>query len=161
MRQKMISLVSVVFFLLLGSEAFAQHTRVTNPNTLAVEGLGRSLSYSIVFDRVLNDDMVAGIGYGTVLTAQMVPVYMNYYLNRDKGSIYGTVGATVITNGSTLAGQSSGTAGITYPANGILPNFGLGYESRGDSGFLFRVAAYGIVATTVIPWFGFTFGYSF
>ena len=57
-----ILLLSLIFgFLTL--DAQAQHTRMTNPNSLAVEGLGRGILYSIQFDRAVSDDLVAGVGY--------------------------------------------------------------------------------------------------
>ncbi len=43
----------------------------------------------------------------------------------------------------------------------LIPQFGVGFESRQDAGYLFRAAVYGIVANEIRPWFGLTLGYSF
>jgi hypothetical protein len=156
----------------LTAPARAEHTRVTNPNALSVEVLGRGLLYSISYDRVATDDLVAGIGIGSVslktaggtdanASVTMIPFYANYYFTRDGNSLYGTAGATLVSNSSSASSLKSSAGGVEFGSSSVLPNFGLGYESRGDSGFLFRVAAYAIVADNVAPWGGFTLGYSF
>jgi hypothetical protein len=164
--------VIAVGMLASADPARAEHTRVTNPNALNVEVFGRGLLYSVNFDRVVSDDLVAGIGFGSTsmrtlddqdpgVTATLVPVYVNYYFMRDQGSLYVTAGADVVTNSSDLKGLKSTYGGMQFNANAVLPTFGLGYENRGDYGFLFRVAAYGVVAKSVNPWFGFTLGWAF
>ena len=50
----------------LSTRAMAGHTRITNPNAVSAEFLGRGLLWSVNFDRVVNDDLVAGAGFGTV-----------------------------------------------------------------------------------------------
>lgn len=148
------------------AESFAQHTRMTNPNSVGVEGLGRGIRYSIFFDRAVSDDLVAGIGYGSIGSTinadhALIPFFMNYYLNREGKSVYVTAGASWLLNGSAAAGQTSNLGNMAFPVSGVIPNFGIGYESRVDQGFLFRIAAYGMITTTLSPWLGFTFGYSF
>lgn len=166
MRQFVLVLGLILSSSFLHPEAHAQHTRRTNPNTIAVEGLGRGVLYSVQFDRVVSDDLSAGFGFGTVgatigTSQPLIPFYMIYYLNRDARSVFVTAGASWLVNGAAAGGQVSSLGSMTFPASGVIPNFGLGYESRSDSGFLFRVAAYGLITTTFNPWFGFTFGYSF
>jgi hypothetical protein len=50
---------------------------------------------------------------------------------------------------------------VKYKSATVFPVLGVGFESRGDTGFLFRATAYGIVSSDVHPWLGFTFGYAF
>jgi hypothetical protein len=156
----------------LASEA----TRLTNPNALSVEALGRGLTGSVSYDRVVNDDAVAGIGFGRAAlnnpdgsdsgqSANIVPIYINYYFSRDRGSVFLTGGADIVFNATALQGLKAQLSGIQLSSSGLLPNLGLGYETRGDSGFLFRVAGYVIFAPSsganVKPWGGLTLGYAF
>lgn len=161
--------------LLLGSSAArAEHTRVTNPNAIGVELLGQGVLYSLFFDRVLNDDLAAGFGYGvaptktaaggdTGVSAVLIPVHVNYYFTRDQGSLYATGGVTIVANPGEIQGTQSklSISELRYSDSPILPVVGIGYENRGDMGFLFRGTAYAIVADTVSPWIGFSFGYAF
>lgn len=166
------SLTASVSFAAEGSSA--PHTRVTYPTAISVEMLGRGVMYSVMFDQVLNDDMAAGFGFGSVATeleaagvttdgetAKMIPAYFNYYFSRAAGSLYGTVGVNVILNKSKVKGWDATTSDLTFPKDSVMPTFGIGYENRGDNGFLFRAAAYGIVGKDVTPWLGFSFGYAF
>lgn len=146
--------------------ARAEHTRVTNPSAFGLELLGRGIGYTIFFDRVLDDDLVAGIGYGTAsvsgqaTSARLIPAYFNYYLARQQGSLYVTAGATMVMNSGDVQGGSTSIGGITINS-GVLPTFGVGYENRSDAGYLFRVAGYGMIAESFSPWAGFSLGYSF
>ncbi len=152
--------------------AFAEHTRVTNPNSLNVELLGRGLLYSVNFDRVVNDDLVAGVGFGSTpmrnpdgsdpgISTFLLPFYVNYYFAREQGSIFVTAGADIASNGGSLNGLKSMFGNIYFNGNAVLPTAGIGYENRSDAGFLFRVTVYGIYAASVNPWAGFTLGYAF
>ena len=80
---------------------------------------------------------------------------------RDQGSVYVTGGAALVINSTDVQGFKTNLGGLTFPTSALLPEFGAGYENRGDSGFLFRLAAYGIVGTKLVPWVGFSFGYAF
>jgi hypothetical protein len=157
---------------LTGTSAFAEHTRVTNPNALSVEFLGRGLMYSVDFDRVVNDDIVAGVGIGSTsmrnqdgtdpgVSTLLIPVYASYYFMRDQGSLYLTVGADIVSNSSAVNGLKTTYGNMTMNSNAVLPTFGLGYENRSDAGFIFRIAAYGIYASSLNPWGGLTLGYCF
>ncbi len=172
-------LMSAISFPALAAEVIpvsqpkAPHTRVTYPSAVSVEVLGRGVMYSVNFDQVLSDELVAGFGYGSVSTdlrgtsvdsgqtAQMIPAYMNYYFTRAAGSIYGTLGVNVVLNAKKVNGTDSATGGVEFGRESIMPTIGMGYENRGDTGFLFRVAAYGLVSKNVAPWLGFSFGYAF
>ncbi|MCC7440229.1 MAG: hypothetical protein IT285_01265 [Bdellovibrionales bacterium] len=155
---------------LWAAPASAEHTRVTNPNTLGVEGLGKAALYSVFFDRVLNDDLAAGVGFGTVtlsygstdISSTIIPMYVNYYFTQDGGSLFLTAGADIVMMDGEASGDAeSSLGGFSFSESGVMPVAGLGYESRGDSGFLFRVTGYALFSTKVYPWIGFSFGYSF
>ena len=152
--------------------AWADHTRVTYPNVIGVEAFGRGLLFGVTFDRVVNDDLVAGVAYGTTSlndvngvetgrSTGLVPVYMNYYFSREGGSLFGTVGATFVTSSSNANNNVSNVGGVKFSSSPVIPTIGVGFEERSDTGFLFRVAAYGIFGKSYAPWFGFTFGYGF
>src|SRR4051812_16616235 len=89
------SAFGALLFLSLSSLAYAEHTRVTNPAAVAVEIGGRAGLYSINYDRVLNDDLSAGIGFGSLQAeatgginkegSAVIPIYLNAYLMRDAG----------------------------------------------------------------------------
>lgn len=148
-----------------GKAAHAEHTRVTNPNFLGVEAFGRGLLYSIQYDRAVNDDLVAGFGYGSVgvepgSSTSIVPVYINYYFAREQGSFYATAGVSFATNRSSSASTSS-IGGLEFSSSPLIPVIGAGFEERGDSGFLFRATVYGLLGKSYTPWFGLGFGYCF
>lgn len=157
---------------LASTQAFAEHTRVTNPNAVTVEFLGRGLMYSVDFDRVVSDDIVAGVGIGSTsmrnqdgtdpgVSTLLMPVYASYYFVRDQGSLYVTAGADIVGNSSSANGLKSTFGNMTFNSNAVLPTFGVGYENRSDAGFIFRAAAYGIYASSLYPWAGLTLGYCF
>ncbi len=171
-KTSLVPIVASFLSAILPHPSFAEHTRVTNPNSIGIEVLGRGLLYSIQFDRVLNDDLAAGIAFGAIATktasgtdsgktASFIPVFMNYYFAREQGSIYATAGATLVTNASDLNGLSANMSSLTFSSNAILGTVGLGYENRSDNGFLFRICGYGIIGTTIVPWVGFNFGFAF
>lgn len=170
LRSRFVSVLASVGFLIvvaaLGHTARAEHTRVTNPSALGVEVLGRGLLYSIYFDHVLSDELAAGFGFGTATlngggNAILLPVYASYYFMREQGSIFVTAGAAVATNAGDAAGKASTVGALTFSSSPVVPNFGIGYENRAESGFLFRFTAYGMIAQQFSPWAGFSFGYSF
>lgn len=152
---------------------FAEHTRVTNPNALSVEGLGKALMWSVQYDRMFNDDLAAGFGFGTVglnltangassgLSTSVVPIYMHYYFVRDSGSPFAMLGATVVLNSTAADGLTSNTGGLQFSSSPVIPEIGLGYEVRTDAGAFFRATAYGMFGRSFSPWFGATFGTSF
>lgn len=147
--------------------AYGANTRVTNPSSVGVEILGRSLGYSVFLDRVLSDQFSAGLGIGKGpaefdRNATILPVFANYYFVPEQGSLFATAGASIVLNSGTVEGTAARLGGADFGSNPILPTFGIGYENRGDvAGFLFRIAAYGIVSEKIAPYVGFSFGYSF
>ena len=153
---------------LSASTARAEHTRMTYPDVFSVEALGRGLTFSLCYDRVLTDDLVAGIGFGRTTAdapsdpaATVIPFYVNYYFSRDQGSLYATAGATIVGNSDGVEGSKAKFSDVRFGSSPILGTAGVGYENRADSGILFRVAVYGVAGGTVVPWVGFTVGYGF
>jgi hypothetical protein len=168
-----VSLVLALALLTLAPRASrAEHVRVTNPNSVNVELLGRGMLYSVSYDRVVTDDLVAGVGFGTTSTrtlsdvdagvsTALLPLYVNYYFMREGGSPFATLGADIVTNSGEVNGLKSTYSGIEFGSRAVLATVGAGYESRTDAGILFRVAVYGIYAKTISPWGGLTLGYCF
>lgn len=165
-----LALVSIPVFSIA---AEAANTRVTYPSVVSLEVLGRTTLYTVGFDQVVNENIAVGAGFGSVSahfagtdidankTISMVPVYLNYYLLKEQGTPFVTAGATLITNHSSVKGLESTTGNMKVPSSNVMPTVGVGYENRGDNGFLFRVTAYGIMAKKFTPWMGFSFGYGF
>lgn len=153
------------------SENSAPHTRVTYPTAFTAEILGRAGMWSVYFDQVLNDDISAGFGYGSVSTelangqdgedAQMIPFYFNYYLKREAGSLFATAGANVVLNKKDVRGNTATTSDLEFKNSSVVPTVGFGYENRSDNGVLFRVAGYGLIGKDIKPWLGFSFGLAF
>ena len=150
----------------------AEHVRVTNPNAVSVEALGRGLLYSVDYDRVVSDDIVVGVGIGSTsmrtlgdvdagISTALIPIYANLYLIRDGNSPFVTAGADIVTNSGQLAGLKSTFGGMEFNSNAVLPTFGVGFEARTDAGFMARLTAYGVIAKGFNPWGGLTLGYSF
>jgi hypothetical protein len=165
----------VLLFGFLGNRSIAgasNNVRATNPSAIHAEVGGRALLYSLSIDRVLNDDILVGIGLGTVtmndllgnssnLSATLVPVYLNYYFMREAGSLFATGGATLVTNSNAVSGLKTSTGGLQLSSTPLLPTLGVGYEYRSDPGFLVRVAGYLVVGQNTVPWGGVSIGYSF
>lgn len=155
-------------FLCFAPMALAEPTRVTNPNALSVEVLGRGIGFSLNYDHVMSDQLVAGFGWGRVATqtdtgvdagtVSTIPVYVHYYFLKEQGSPFVTLGATVFTDSS---GKTSPTGNFKLPTSSVMADLGVGYENRGETGFLFRAAGYGLLGTSFKPWLGIAFGYAF
>ena len=166
-----IILIPILLVSICAQQTQAANTRVTNPDAVGIEFLGRGLLGSVFYDRVMSEEMSAGFGYGAVATryngldtgvsASLIPVYLNYYFMREQGSFLLTAGVTLVTNSNSIAGFDANPSQLTFTSSMLIPNLGLGYENRGDSGFLFRVGGYAFFASKVTPWLGFSFGYAF
>jgi hypothetical protein len=172
--------VLVLFGMVSASSAMAAppqadyeaNTRVSSPTAFNVEALGRAFAWSLNVDQALDEDMVAGLGYGqagmktpsgadTDTHANILPIYLNYYISKAHRSFYGTVGADIITNAGSVAGLKTTTGNVELTSSVAVPNVGVGFENRSDMGFLFRVTGYAFFAKDVKPWMGFTLGYAF
>jgi len=150
-----------VFILLgMGVHSHAAQTRPTYPTAVGVEALGRAASYSFFVDRMLDEHLAAGVGYGGG-PIPMVPVYANYYLSADQASLYLTAAASLVLDLDRVRGRVT-SAGGWVVSDAVIPVVGLGYENRSDQGALFRVAGYGAyVGSTLKPWVGVCLGYAF
>lgn len=165
-------LISVNGLYINQASAISTNTRVTYPTAIVLELGGRGILYSLNFDRVLTEDFSFGIGVGTVQanfpngttadkSTAIIPAYFTYYIWRDAGSFFGTLGANLIPNASSVQGLTTSTGGVELNNNPIQGTAGIGYEMRSDTGFLFRITGYGILASSFAPWAGLSVGYSF
>jgi hypothetical protein len=140
--------------------AMAAPTRATYPTILGVEALGRAASYSFFADRMLDDDLGAGVGFGGG-PVPMVPVYANYYLGSEQGSLYLTAAVSLVLDLDSVRGRET-SAGNWIISDNVIPVFGVGYENRSDQGYLFRATGYAAyVGSSLKPWVGVSFGYGF
>jgi hypothetical protein len=157
---------------LLSLSAHAEATRLTNPNAINAELFGRGLRFGAGYDRVVSDSVAAGFTFGTTnlqthdgtavdTNAKLIAPFVNFYFTEDQSSLYVTGGAALLTNADDVKGLKSALGGLKFTSNSIIPQAGLGYENRGDSGFLFRMTAYVMADENVVPWVGFSFGYAF
>ncbi|MEO5969302.1 MAG: hypothetical protein ABIQ95_05195 [Bdellovibrionia bacterium] len=161
-----------LLFISNSAEALTNNTRATYPTAITLELGGRGFLYSINFDRVLNDNLAAGVGIGNVTansaalpsisqSSMVIPVYFNYYFMPDAGSFYLTGGADLLTNAGSVSSLTSSPGGLNFSSSPILLTVGVGYELRSDAGYLVRAAGYGIYGGSLIPWGGISFGSSF
>lgn len=164
----------LVLFVVCGSRgalAEGEHTRATVSDALGAEVLGRGMLWSVSYDRAVNDDMAAGFGFGSVGTksrvtgadtstpAYLLPVYFNYYFLQEQGSPFVTGGANVVLNNSEVKTYKGALTTLEFASSPVIPNFGLGYENRSETGFMVRGTAYVLVGDNIAPWFGFYFGF--
>lgn len=164
-------MVVLAVFIASAQAADAPNTRVTYPTGISAEILGRGPLWSVNFEQVVSEDFAVGFGYGQVgteqngndtgRTANLLPVFMNYYLKKSGNSVFITGGANVVLNSKKVKNDSASVSGLDFPNDAILPTFGFGYESRTDTGFFFRATGYLLAGDSVAPWMGFTFGHAF
>ena len=149
----------------LGSLSFlanagASSTRPTYPTVIGFEALGRASSASIFFDRMFDENFAAGVGYGGG-PISMVPVYANYYLSAEQGSLYVTGGVSLVLDLNSVRGKESPAAGWNVTES-VIPVLGAGYENRSDQSFLFRATGYMAYTNKKFePWGGVSLGYAF
>ena len=152
--------------------AYAENERVTKPTSVGLELFGRGLLYGLHIDQVLAEELAAGIGYGSVglktpggtdlnTSVRLLPAYVNYYFMQEQGSLFATLGATMVLNQSTANGNVAQMSGVQFNSSGVLPTMGVGYENRSPTGVILRITAYGMIAKTFYPWFGFDLGFAF
>src|SRR4051812_29094365 len=138
----------VVSLALGASPARAEHTRVTNPNAFNVEFLGRGMLYSVNYDRVVNDDLVAGVGFGSTsmrnadgsdpgISTGLIPVFANYYFAREGGSFYGTAGGDSLANSRAPQGGKATFWGMRFNRKPGLSYFWVGGGKRSGAGVFF------------------------
>ncbi|NDD91618.1 hypothetical protein EBZ37_05990 [bacterium] len=162
MKPNSFQALAAVFALFVVSTLSAQaaSTRPTYPTVIGFEGLGRASSASVFFDRMFDENFAAGVGFGGG-PVSMVPVYANYYLGAEQGSLYVTGGVSLVMNLNSVRGQESPAAGWTLTES-VIPVLGAGYENRSDQGFLFRATGYMAYTNKKFePWAGVSLGYAF
>ena len=151
---------------------------VFGKNFIGIELLGRGIAYSINYDRALNSKFSLGAGFtyyqwdvvGIGVDIALLPIYGQYYFagfNKHRGFVSATASIVYAKaeirsdifsysegNPSNLIARSEGTT--------VLPNAGVGYEFRANSGFTSRVAAYAqYISGTTYPWAGVMLGMHF
>ncbi|MGZ3768717.1 MAG: hypothetical protein ACXVCR_18130 [Bdellovibrio sp.] len=140
---------------------------IKRPKLVTLEFMGRSGVFSFNYDQAFTEHWTAGLGisyweshswwrnyYGYIT---VVPVYANYYFNTHPDRGYLTAGFDWISV------SQSGTPAEhdVFAHDGIAGVLGAGYESRTNSGFMFRIAIYVIAGhyAEIIP--GMALGYAF
>lgn len=160
----------LLFCLLAPLGAGAETTRLTYPTAFYLELGGRGLGYGAGFDRMVSNELSAGVSIGmspthdaadnsTGKTATVIPAYVNYYLDDDGDTVFITGGITFVAND--VKGLKAVYSGVEFPTRSVLPTIGMAYESRTDSGFLFRLTGLAVWGQQLKPWVGFNFGYCF
>jgi hypothetical protein len=159
-HESWLSVCALIGFGVAGVSAHAAQTRPTYPGVIGIEALGRAASASVYFDRMLDADFAAGVGYGGG-PVPMVPVYANYYLGSEQGSLFLTAGVSMVLNPNSARGKLT-AAGDWKIQDNVIPQLGLGYENRSDQGYLFRGTGYAVYSGSQFkPWVGVSFGYAF
>ena len=148
------------------SESRAQElNRVAMPNDVGMELLGKAVVYSFHYQRTVTPMLgleagisaLGGSGDDESTTIIFFPIGGKLYLIPKDGTIYLTGGATIV-SASVDNGPFDEDEGGT-DSYGFL---GMGFEFRADSGFIFRGAAYGLIAGGgFFIWPGLTVAYAF
>jgi hypothetical protein len=135
------------------------------PNTFSLELFGRALAYSVNLEHAFTERFSIGVGYSSWestdwwdnydATITVVPVYFSFYFSREPDRGFLSVGVDWIRN------SEPGYDRDPFSNNGTAATIGIGYESRSNDGFLFRLAAYAIVGRTTDLSPGISVGYSF
>lgn len=172
---------SVKYLILLACfislNAFAEEPMIEEfdrPNAISAELLGRGYSYSIAYDRLVSNQLGLGLGFsyyvssglGITHTDYVFPIYANYYLSTDSQRFFLTGGISLLYESRSSTLSFSSTTLSSSDTTSFF-NFGGGYESRSESGFLFRATAYLLFGSGVkyffsgkslMPWIGLSFG---
>ena len=152
-----------------GSPAYAQVereeviTRVSLPNDVGIEMLGRGLLYSFYYQRMLNKTVAVDFGLSALGSSDeddsssliFVPFGGKIYLIPKNGSIF-LAGGGVYLSASTDSGPFDAITDATYAY------VGLGMELRQPGGFLFRGQVYNLIADgNTFIWPGLSVGFAF
>jgi hypothetical protein len=127
-------------------------------NAITFELLGRGVAYSFNYDYLILDNFGLGAGlsyYGSgSANLLIIPVYGNFYPLGERHRLLLTAGPTFLT-------FSGKTSNDSIKASGVAFNAGVGYEFRGESGFIFRATPYVYFGQISTAWLGLSFGYAF
>ena len=137
-------------------------TRISRPNAVYVELLGRGLVYSVGYDHMVLPWLGFGSSFSYFQLSDVPTVFINPYVSfypagGIRNALLMQLGANFI-----YFGRGNDFFLPVDPDDGleVIGNFGIGYEYR--SGFLFRVMGMAFFSESgVIPWFGLAFGGSF
>ena len=140
-----------------------QTTRITRPNAVYVELLGRGFIYGVGYDHTLFKWLGLGGSFSYFKLGEVSTVFINPYAN------FYPVGGQ---RNSLLMQLGTSFAYFGHRHDFFMPvwdqdegfdfsaSIGIGYEYR--RAFLFRVMLYGLFSEEgIYPWLGFTFGGAF
>ena len=141
--------------------------RVTLPNDVGIELLGKSVLYSFYYQRMVNKALGLEIGLSALggssgdddlddtSSLVFVPFGAKFYLIPKNGSIFLAAGGVYL-SGSTDTGPFDESDDGTYAYAG------LGFELRQPGGFLFRGQSYALMADgSFFIWPGLSLGFAF
>ncbi len=176
------SVMNVVYYVFCGllffasavttPRAHAENTRVTYPNALSIEALGKGLLYALQYDRVISEQMGIGLGLGHVKTrlvpganadvaTSLLSAHFRFYFSQEAGSLYLVGGPTLVANGDAVKNRFAAVSALEFSDTPLLALAGVGYEYRSDAQFLMRITGYAIAGKNIIPLAGITLGYAF
>ncbi|MBN2416183.1 hypothetical protein JXO52_10090 [bacterium] len=161
---KKIAVISVVVLLAVSLTGTAgAQSRMNLKNDVGIELLGKGLVYTFTYQYMIANPLGIEVGFGMLgggsvddnATIMFIPVGGKFYLVPKNGSIFLAGGVTIL-SASIDSGPFSDSASSSYGYAG------LGFEYRSDGGFLFRGAAYGLIAEGgFFIWPGLQIGYAF
>lgn len=127
-------------------------------NAMSLELLGRGGIYSVNYDYSFSKQLAIGAGVALYSSGSAsvgaFPVYASYYLGENANRLMFTGGPTLVTASASIDSGS-------VKGSGLAGAIGIGYEYRGDSGFLFRAVPYLNFGAISGPWLGVSGGYTF
>lgn len=127
-------------------------------NVAWAELLGRGGVYSLGYDYGFHEKVSVGLGISVLsvnsVSAILVPVYANIYpLENTMHRLMLSVGVTPVFASRDPGGSLVEGKGLGFP-------IGVGYEYRGENGFIFRASPYLYVGNISSVWFGLGGGYA-
>lgn len=138
-------------------------TRVTRPNAVYVELLGKGFFYSVGYDHMIFKWLGVGGSFSYFKLDEVPTMFINPYASfYPAGGIHNALIMQLGANFIYFGQDHNNFMPIWDGAEGFefCGNFGIGYEYRGA--FLFRVMGMAYFNEDgVIPWFGLTFGGAF
>ncbi len=132
----------------------SQEAVIARPNMITLEFLGRSLVYSLDYDRRISEHWAIGLGISTwqatvrwanyQASVTVIPIYANYYFSELPSRGFLTGGFDIIQN------SNPGFDSSTFASNGGAGLIGGGYEMRDPSGFTIRLGGDLIIGRSVL-----------
>ena len=157
-RKIVIVFTTLMLFSVFSKNSVLAQSRTTLRNDFGIELLGKALIYSFSYQRMVTPRVGLQAGFGVLGgsavdgTVALFPVSAKFYFLSGNGSPFVTGGIVGVTADVDSGPVESATYG----------HAGLGFEIRSDSGFVFRGAAYTLIAEgEFLIWPGLHFGYAF